>query len=210
MYSNAQKGKGKDPLTPLSLDARNLPTTPGAHRQGPHQHSIVGWSPAAQADQSQQNSTASTEEAPAHEYVTKEPTVQVPMTLDGDVANEDIVMLPPASSAEVPFARIHGAPTTAPVNPAQEDGVDQQQRFAQESTNVSGESSLAVDPNSSQEEPQAVFDTAMHADIMAEYAGPEQGDAMHEEALVSEEECVATIFEEDEEIEGKQICNLCT
>lgn len=50
----------------------------------------------------------------------------------------------------------------------------------------------------------------MHADIMAEYAGPEQGDAMHEEALVSEEECVATIFEEDEEIEGKQICNLCT
>ena len=199
--SNTQKGKGKDPLTPLALDARNLPTTPAAQQQNPHRYTPQGQSIAAHAGQSRQRSTGLAEETHAQESTTR-----VPIIVDRGTASQNFAMLPLTSSSEMPLAELLGAPT-ALVNLAQEDGVDQRQLLAQESTDISGKYSLDIDPKPPQAHP---FDTAMHTDVMANYTSHEQGDATNGEALVSEEDCVATIFEDDEEFEGKQTCSLCT
>ena len=196
--SNTQKGKGKDPLTPLALDARTLPTTPAAQQQNPHRYTLQGQSIAAHAGQPQQRSTGLVEETHAQESAT-----HAPIIVDRGTASQNFAMLPLTSSSEVPLAELLGAPTTL-VNLAQEDGVDQRQLLAQESIDISGKYSLDLDPKPPQEH---AFDTAMHTNVMANYTSHEQGDATNGEALVSEEDCVATIFEDDE---GKQSCSLCT
>ena len=191
---NTQKGKDKDPLTPLALNARNLPTTLVAQHQSAH--ILQGQSTAAHAGQSQQMGTGLAEETHVQEPVTQEPTTQVPIT--GDIASQYFTILPPTPSPKASLAGLLGAPSTVPVNLAQEGGVDQRKLPAQESTDLSGKY------------PQAAFDTAMHTDIMANYASNEQGDVINGEAPTSKEDCVAIIFDGDEEVEGKQTCNLCT
>lgn len=215
-----------NPLTPLTIDARNLPITPISPNhlgQDPSQ-SVQGWSPpltpsinppqaaevidlTADDDVSAQvpiaadvsDSTAISREKNVHSPA---PSIEEPLYLrrsSGDMAG-----LQPATSRDEPVAL--NSPASSVEEPLMKRSISDMESAQQQGTsaNQPRKRSRLNDSHEDDTVPQVEPPSAMDEDT-----GPDHEGTADENGLLAVEDCVAAVFTEDEEKEGEQVCNLC-
>lgn len=213
------------PLTPLAIDARNLPITPispNDTQQNSTQPRVLGWTPTTGATQAQTVIDLTNDDdmqVPALLMATKP---SAPQNTGGSGERP----LSPASSVEEPLAlrrtssgsagnplrqlsmsKVHPVRIPSPASSIEEPLIQRSKRTASLEGTPNGEShkKLRLDGsvvNSVEQEPSRPEPVEQPTELGKEMATGEI-------RLMSEQECVDAVFGEDEEKEGEYSCQLC-